>query len=111
MNSLVQVVDSLDRDVEVMTYTAHRAIRSHAPTLRASPFSQDHRSATATATTRRRSAHAARSVAHAAMEAHRSVAARAQTAEAETAMAAEATAHSEAVANITLSYTAQQQNI
>ena len=45
------------------------------------------------------------------MEAHRSVAARAQTAEAETAMAAEATAHSEAVANRTPSYTAQQQNI
>lgn len=108
MNSLVQVVDSLVRVVEVMTYTAHRATRSHAPTL---PISQDRRSATAAATTHRRSAHAARSVAHAAMEAHRSVAARAQTAEAETAMAAEATAHSEAVANITLSYTAQQQNI
>ena len=97
-------MDSLDRDVEVMTYTAHRATRSHAPTLRASPISQDHRSETAAATTHRRSAHAA-------MEAHRSVAARAQTAEAETAMAAEATAHSEAVANRTPSYTAQQQNI
>ena len=104
-------MDSLVRVVEVTKYTAHRAIRSHALTLRASPISQDHRSATATATTRRRSAHAARSVAHAAMEAHRSVAARAQTAEAETAMAAEATAHSEAVANRTPSYTAQQQNI
>ena len=111
MNSLDQVVDSLDRAVEATTYTTHHATRSHAPTLRASPISQDRRSATATATTRRRSAHAARSVAHAAMEARRSVAARAQTAEAETAMAAEATAHSEAVANRTPSYTTQQQNI
>lgn len=107
-----------------MTYTAHRATRSHAPTL---PISQDRRSATAAATTHHHSeavraltvlhleeVHVqttARRSAHAAMEAHRSVAARAQTAEAETAMAAEATAHSEAVANITLSYTAQQQNI
>ena len=123
MDSLIQVVDSLDRVVEVTTYTAHRATRSHAPTLRANPISQDRRSATAAATTARRSeevhvqttarrsAHAARSAAHATMEARRSVAAVALTVEAETAMAAEATAHSEAVANITLSYTAQQQNI
>lgn len=119
MNSLDQVVDSLDRAVEATTYTTHHATRSHAPTLRASPISQDHRSATAAATTarrleevheattRRRSAHAARSAAHATMEARRSVAAVAQTVEAETAMAAEATAHSEAVANRTPSYTAQ----
>ena len=119
----VQVVDSLDRAVEATTYTTHHATRSHAPTLRASPISQDRRSATAAATTARRSeavraltttrrsAHAARSVVHATTEAHRSVAALALTVEAETAMAAVATAHSEAVANITLSYTAQQQNI
>lgn len=124
MDSLVQVVDSLDRDVEVTTYTAHHATRSHAPTLRTSPISQDRRSEAVHAltttrrseevhvqTTARRSAHAARSAAHATMEARRSVAALALTVEAETAMAAEATAHSEAVANITLSYTAQQQNI
>lgn len=116
-------MDSLVRVVEATKYTAHRAIRSHAPTLRASQISQDHRSATATATTRLhlvavraqttnlRSDHVALSEAVEATEARRSVAARAQTAEAETAMAAEATAHSEAVANTTLSNTIQQQNI
>ena len=113
-------MDSLVRVVEATKYTAHRAIRSHAP-IRTT--NQDRRSATATATTRLhsvavraqttdlRSDHVALSEAVEATEARRSVAARAQTAEAETAMAAEATAHSEAVANTTLSNTIQQQNI
>lgn len=94
-------------DVEVMTYMAHHAIRSHVPTL---PISQDRRSATAAATTHHhseavralttvlRSAHVALSEAVAAMEEHHSEAVRVQMVEAEATIVAEAMAHSEAVA-------------
>lgn len=93
--------------MEVTTYIAHHAIRSHVPTL---PISQDRRSATAAATTHHhseavraltavlRSAHVAHLEVHAAMEEHHSEAVRAQMVEAEATIVAEAMAHSEAVA-------------